>query len=91
MPATYKPRKINVDAGRYSFQIETTADGSVAFTVLHISADAGIETVAAGYGLNDALPGVALFAVADAYDATNAVRIVRGGGRPQPVRESSAS
>ncbi len=75
MAATYKARTRSVDAGRYSFDIRTNADGSVSVAVLHISADQGVQTVCYLAGHADAPEGQPLVVVADAYDATNSLRI----------------
>ena len=77
----YAARTRHIEAGPYSLQIQNQEDGSLSVAVLHISAGGGVQTIAYLAGLPDAGPGEALFSAHDAYDATNRVRIARGGGR----------
>jgi hypothetical protein len=85
MPARYKPRTKQYDAGRFTLNVTVEEDGSALVSVVYITPDGGIQTVCYLSGHPDAGPGESVLNVCDAYDSSNRLAIAPGGGTPRPI------
>lgn len=75
MPARYKARRVNLDAGRYAFHLDVGEDGGFSGRVVYVTPDGALRTVMLIQGRADAAPGEALMAVADPHDAARCMGI----------------
>lgn len=86
MPARYRSRTKQYDAGRFTLNVTVEEDGSALVSVVYITPDGGIQTVCHLSGHPDAAPGESVLNVCDAYDSSNRLAITPGGGTPAPWR-----
>jgi hypothetical protein len=85
MPARYKARTQQHSAGRFILNTTVEEDGSALVSVVYITPDGAIQTVAHLSGHPDAGPGESVLNICDAYDSSNRLAIAPGGGRPGPI------